>query len=213
MSKPQPNVRELPRRPKQRRGVERFEAICNAAIAHLDVHPIDTINHYVLADEMSCAPSTVYHLFPSNTAIYVALIDRFEQEWTNIVRQPIDPADVPDWHALFRLKYDAIRSDINASRAKLQVLYGTNVQDVHRRSDDSDANLLAELRRQLGTLFVVPEIDRLEQRLIFANGLTAAVWRWSYQALGRISNTMANEAFLATTSYLDNYLPRHLPRR
>lgn len=213
MSKPNHNLRELPREPKQRRGIERFEAILNAAIVHLESNPIASLNHYLLADALGCASSTVYHLFPSNTAIYVALVDRFERKWSEIVRTPVSPQEAPDWHALFRLKYEAIREDINASAAKLQVLYGSNAQDVDRRTDDSDATLLAELRRQLEVHFLLPEIDRLEQRMFFANGLSGAVWRWSFLQFGRITDTMAREAFLATTSYLDNYLPRHLPRR
>ena len=213
MSKPVDNIRELPRRPRQRRGLERFEAVLNAAFSQLESNSIDSVNHYLLAETLGCAPSTIYHLFPSNTAIFVALVDRFEVEWTEIVQQPLRAEDVPDWHSLFRLKYEAVRADINASQAKLQVLYGTNAQDVSRRSDDSDANLLVELRHQLERHFVLPEIDRLDQRMFFANGLTAAVWRASYQQFGRITNTMAREALLASTSYLDNYLPRHLLRR
>jgi AcrR family transcriptional regulator len=213
VSKSVSNIRELPRKPTQRRGIERFDTILNASLAYLESHPIDTLNHYVLADIVGCASSTVYHLFPSNTAIFVALIDRFEAEWTEIVRQPQNSADLPDWHSLLHLKYEAIRDDVNVSEAKLQVLYGTNAQDVRRRSDDSDVRLLAELRRQLETHFVLPDIDRLDERLLFANGLIAAVWHASYLQFGRITKAMAGEASLASTSYLDNYLPRHLAAR
>ncbi|MCG8323927.1 MAG: hypothetical protein MI673_00290, partial [Thiotrichales bacterium] len=74
-------------------------------------------------------------------------------------------------HAL----HQVVHFDTVARREPHEWVFGVNSRL------DSDVNLLSELRKQLETLFVVPEIDRLEQRMFFANGLTGSAWRWSYQ--------------------------------
>jgi AcrR family transcriptional regulator len=204
----------LPRRPKQKRGIERFESILDATHHLLETRSMSEISHYDLAEEVGCAPATIYHLFPSMNAVYYALSDRYAQAWVDILERD-EPADaVDDWQHVVRLKFDECREYYNATPPALQIFLGLGTtREIRMMDRELNQRLGAAMWRAVRVHFLLPEADYLDEKFALAIEMSDALWSLSYAQHGNITDEMAEETFVAIFSYLENYIPRYLPRR
>lgn len=208
-----PASRNQPRKPRRKRGVERFEGLLDAAHELLAERDMRDISHYDLAGAVGCAPATVYHLFPSMNAVYVALAERYAQVWIDIVQRSEDEADIDTWQDVVRLKFEAGRAHYHATPQALKVYLGLGTLPEIRVQDRA-------LNRRLGALlwqsvrahFQLPEAGYLNDKFANALEINDTFWSLSYAQHGCITDEAAEEALLAVSSYLFNFVPPYLPR-
>jgi AcrR family transcriptional regulator len=205
--------RNQPRQPRQRRGVERFEAILDAAHDLLVEHVMADISLYDVARVVGCAPATVYHLFPSTNALFFALAERYAKAWFEILERNEDPAAVRTWHDLARRKFAEARTFYNANPQAMQVYLGLGTtREIRVRDQELNRQLGAEITAAIRRQFQLQQGDYLDEKFAYAIEISDAFWSLSYARHGRITTEFAEEALLAVFSYLENFIPSQLPR-
>lgn len=205
--------RNQPRRPRQKRGVERYEAILDAAHALLAERPMAKVSLYDVARRVGCAPATVYHLFPSTNALFLALAERYARHWEEIVEREEDPRAIETWHDVLRGKFVAARAFYNANPQAMEVYLGLGTtRDIRARDRDLNRQLGAEAAATIRRQFRLPEGEYLDEKFANAIEISDAFWSLSYARHGRITDELAEEALIAVFSYLQNFVPNHLPR-
>lgn len=204
----------LPRRPKQKRGIERFEAILDAAHHLLESGSMTDISHYDLAAEVGCAPATIYHLFPSMNAVYYALSGRYAQAWVEILERDEPAESFDSWQDVVRRKFNECRDYYNATPPALQIFLGLGTtREIRMMDRQLNQDLGAAMWRAVRVHFLLPQADYFNEKFALAIEMSDALWALSYAQHGRITDEMAEETFIAIFSYLENFIPRHLPRR
>jgi AcrR family transcriptional regulator len=118
----QPLVDRL-RRPRQRRGEQRVEAILDAAAALITEHGADGLTVQALADRARTSKGSLYHFFPDLPAVLCALADRHACAITALTTALMDdrgiewsrltPAETVD-HFLSPLSYIEAHPDLLA---------------------------------------------------------------------------------------------------
>ena len=205
--------RNQPRQPRQQRGIERFEAILDAAHELLVDHAMADISLYDVARVVGCAPATVYHLFPSTNALFFALAERYAKAWFEILERDEDPAAVRSWHDLARRKFADARGFYNANPQVMQVYLGLGTtRDIRVRDQELNRQLGAEITTAIRRQFQLQEGAYLDDKFAYAIEISDAFWSLSYCRHGRITTEFAEEALLAVFSYLENFIPNQLPR-
>ena len=208
-----PGDRNRPRRPRQRRGVERYEAILDAAHGLLADRPMSGISLYDVARLVGCAPATVYHLFPSTNALFSALADRYARSWVSMLQRDEDPGPEETWHEIVRRKFYEARAYYNANPQAMEVYLGLGTtRDIRARDRDLNRELGAMVAAAIRRHFRLPEGDYLDEKFAYAIEISDAFWSLSYARHGRITDALAEEALIAVFSYLQNFVPNHLPR-
>lgn len=206
-------TRNQPRRPRQKRGVARFEAILDAAHGLLAERTMADLSLYDLAGAVGCAPATVYHLFPSTNAVFMALADRYARAWLDILDREEDPGRITTWHDIARRKFEAAREYYNDNPQAMQVYLGLGTtREIRARDQELNRRLGAEIATAIRRHFQLPEGEYLNEKFAYAIEISDVFWSLSYCRDGKISPDLAAEALIAVFSYLENFIPSHLPR-
>jgi AcrR family transcriptional regulator len=82
------------RRPRQRRGEQRVEAILDAAAALIAEHGTDGLTVQALADRARTSKGSLYHFFPDLTAVLCALADRHAAAITTLTAALVADRDI-----------------------------------------------------------------------------------------------------------------------
>lgn len=206
-------ARKQPRRPRQKRGVVRFEAILDAAHELLADRAMADLSLYDLASAVGCAPATVYHHFPSTNAVFMALAERYAKAWMDILDREEDPERIRTWHDIVRCKFEAALEYYNNNPQAMQVYLGLGTtREIRARDQELNRQLGAAIAVAIRRLFQLPEGGYLSEKFAYAIEISDVFWSLSYCRDGRISPDLAAESLIAVFSYLENFIPSHLPR-
>src|SRR5271170_7255277 len=96
-------VANEPRRPSQQRSRLRFEMLLDAADALLSDKETTDVGLYDIAGAANVPPASVYHLFPTKEAAFVALAERYLSGLTVRVNQPAPIGELRRWQDLVLL--------------------------------------------------------------------------------------------------------------
>lgn len=205
--------RNQPRQPRQKRGVERFEAILDAAHELLAESTMADVSLYDIARIVGCAPATVYHLFPSTNAVFFALAERYAKVWFEIMGRDDGPERIESWHDVVRCKYTAALAFYNANPQAMQVYLGLGTtREIRARDQELNRQLGAAITTAIRRYFRLPQADYLDDKFAHAIDISDAFWSLSYSRHGSITPELADESYIAAFSYLENFIPSHLPR-
>jgi AcrR family transcriptional regulator len=94
-----PPLTDRLRRPRQRRGEQRVEAILDAAAALITEHGADGLTVQALADRARTSKGSLYHFFPDLPAVLCALADRHASAVTELTAAMIADRDI-QWSRL-----------------------------------------------------------------------------------------------------------------
>ena len=83
------------RRPRQRRGEQRVEAILDAAAALIAEHGAERLTVQALADRARTSKGSLYHFFPDLAAVLCALADRHAGAITALTAALVADRDIP----------------------------------------------------------------------------------------------------------------------
>ena len=87
------------RRPTQRRGEQRVEAILDAAASLIADHGAEGLTIQALADRARTSKGSLYHFFPDLRAVLCALADRHAAAVTALTAELVADRDI-DWSSL-----------------------------------------------------------------------------------------------------------------
>ncbi|TDV64605.1 TetR/AcrR family transcriptional regulator [Pseudomonas sp. LP_7_YM] len=202
-----------PRKPRAR-SQARIDSILDAARTLLASDGVASLSIYSVAERAGIPPSSVYHFFAGVPALLEALTADVHAAFRESLQQPIDHAQLNQWHDLSRLVETRMLNIYSIDAAARQLILAqhglTEVTQADRQHDVELGNLMHELFAKHFQLPALP--DDVE---VFALALELAdrVYARSVQLHDTITPRMAEEGRRVFDAYLGLYLPPFLPKR
>jgi AcrR family transcriptional regulator len=202
------------RRPRQARGREKFEKILDAADTLIaDSGTADGLSLYDIAEKAGVAVGSVYHFFPSSHAVLVALIERYDRKFEELVDEPMVEEAISDWRDVLWLQTERSRRYINATPGALIMILGSGQTWATRIADaKGDAAIAASMVTAIEHFFRLPASPDPQQIVFNAIRMLESLWATSYLQYDSVTDDYAAETHKAICAYLALYWPPYLER-
>ena len=202
------------RKPKQKRGVKKFEIILDSADKLILSSGVHNFSLYDIAEHAAVAVGSVYHFFPNIEAVFAALTERYGDEFTAIVSESISQEEVDSWSDVIWHHIENSRQFINTNEQVLIVLLGPGQTWQTRLVDTvSDAAVARAMLTNINEYFEVPDSPDPVELLHLAIRILESIWQLSYQRHGQVTEEMQKETYRAMCAYLELYWPRFIKRK
>ena len=200
------------RRPRQARGREKFEKILDAADTLIaGTGTADDLSLYDIAKKAEVAVGSVYHFFPSNHAVLVALIERYDRKFEELVEQPIAQGKITDWRDVVWLQTERSRKYINGTPGALIMILGSGQTWATRIADaEGDIAIAASMVETIEHFFNLPVSPDPKEIVFNAIRILESLWATSYLSHGSVTDSYATETHKAMCAYLALYWPPFL---
>ena len=202
------------RRPSQARGEAKFEQILDAAHALIEEQGVDQFSLADVAKKAGVATGSAYHFFPNLEAIFIALVERYDQEFTRIVSEPIEPAAINTWQDILELHFEKARQFMNANPPALILIIGPGRSWQSKQVDTiGDSNIAKAMVETLERFFVLPQHPPPAQLLHLGIRILEGLWELSVQQHDHVTEEFSRETTLAVSAYMRLYWPKYLHRK
>ena len=202
------------RRPRQERGVKKFETILDTAHEFIISRGVEHFSLYDIAESADMAVGSVYHFFPNIESVFAALVERYDRDFWAIVSEPISGQKINCWEDLIWLQIEKSRNYINKQEQVLIMMLGPGQTWQTRQVDTVGDTAIAEAMRQnIEQYFDLPEAPDPAELLHLSIRILESFWQLSYQRHGKVTKEFQEETFRAMCAYLGLYWPRHLSRK
>ena len=200
------------RKPTQSRGITKFEQILDAAHKLIEEQPEREISLYDVADEAGVATGSVYHFFPNIEAIFIALVERYDKMFADLIRDTDAPLDA-NWQQILVEHTERSREFINARPPALLLIIGPLRTWKSKQVDTiGDAAIARAMVANYRKTLTLPNEPVPEVILHHAIRMLEGFWELSFQQHGHVTEEMSRETNRAMIAYLRLYWPEYLPR-
>jgi AcrR family transcriptional regulator len=203
-----------PRRPSQQRSRLRFEMLLDAADALLVDRETTEVGLYDIAGAANVPPASVYHLFPTKEAAFVALAQRYLVGLSNHIIRPVHVGELRRWQDCVALEIHRAIEYYNDNKVMSKLFFGANViPDVRILDVKNVAAASASTYGRMNRLFEMPYLHDADTKFATLIGIYDGIWMTSYSRHGRITAEFARETELAGIAYCETFLPAVIPLR
>ncbi len=201
------------RRPRQKRSLQRFEAILDSAARLLETLEPEQISIYTLAKDAGLSPPSIYHFFPDAGQVFVALAERYTREFIALLDAPLPPG-IETWQQHMAWRFGIGRDHYNAEPAARRLLLGSGLSATIRARDLENDRVIAERSvTELCSLFEMAESPELVERFTELLVINDAIWTLSVHRHGTITDAYEEQARRAREAYARTFLPEYLGLR
>lgn len=201
------------RRPRQKRGITRFEAILDSAERLLAQHERDQISVYTLAEDAKISPPSIYQFFSDANQVFIALSERILGQFVRAFDHP-PLGQFSTWQELISLRFKEGRDFYNTRPAARRLLLGSGLSAAIRARDLHIDRLLAVRSvEEIQQHFFFPDIPDLVERFTELLVINDALWTLSVHRHGVITDAYEEQARRAREAYVRTFLPEYLPLR
>ena len=199
------------RRPRQARGIAKFDCILDTAHDMIDEFGIEGFSLYDIADRAGIASGSVYHFFPNLTSVFSALVERYDKEFAHLVGEPL-PDDKPlSWEDILIIQTERCRHFINNHRPAMLLILGPGQTWQSRLIDTiGDAHIAAVMVATIGKSYVIPQHPEPTELMHNAIRCLESLWQLSFQRHDIVTDEMAAETNKVMIAYLNLYWPKYL---
>jgi AcrR family transcriptional regulator len=202
------------RRPTQQRSKLRFEMLLNAADALLVTRETTEVGLYDIAAQAGVPPASVYHLFPTKEACFVALAERYLQEMAGFMLRRSDLDNINSWQDFIALEMGRAGVFYNDHPVMAKLFFGANVvQDVRSLDARNVQEASVSTYVRLNKYFEMPYLRHADLKFAAMIGIYDGIWMTSYCRHGYITEAFAKEAEVAALAYCETFLPMVVPMR
>ena len=199
------------RAPRQARGARKFERILDAAHELLKEHNIDDFGLRDVARRAGVASGSVYHFFPNNEILYVALVERYNKTFVSLINAPVDTETVPTWKDLIRYHFENARDFINANLPARTLILGSGRSWQSRQTNPvGDSDVAHALESSLNGMFKLPANPPAYDLIYLSLRTLEGFWELSVRQHDVVTDDIARETTRAVTAYLGLYWPDFL---
>ena len=199
------------RRPKQARGVKKFDSIVDSAHELIISKGVENFSLYDIAEHAGVAVGSVYHFFPSVESVFAALVERYGDDFSQIVSEHIPPENVVTWGDIIWHHIEKSRNYINEHQQVLIMLLGPGRTWQTRQIDTvADTSVAIAMQENIEQYFSLPETPEPPELLHFAIRILESFWELSYQRHGEVTVEVQQETYRAMCAYLELYWPKYL---
>jgi AcrR family transcriptional regulator len=199
------------RHPIQARGKEKFNQILDATDKLIVERGVDDVSLYDIAEHAGVAVGSVYHFFPSMQSTLVALVERYDQNFANIVTKPVNPKLISGWVDVLYHQTERSRQYINKTPAAMILILGPGQNWGTRLADADGDNTIAEAMIDcISSFFHLPNNPPPNEIMLNSIKILESLWTLSYIRHGTVTDTIAEETRRAMTAYLSLYWPKYM---
>jgi AcrR family transcriptional regulator len=203
-----------PRRPSQRRSRLRFEMLLDAADALLGDKETTEVGLYDIAGAAKVPPASVYHLFPTKEAAFVALAERYLVGLSHHITRPAPGRELRRWQDFVTIELHRAIEYYNNHKVMSKLFFGANVIPDVRLLDVKNVEAAsASTYGRMNKLFEMPYLSDPDTKFAALIGIYDGIWMTSYARHGRITADFARESELAGIAYCETFLPAVIPLR
>lgn len=198
----------------QQRSRLRFEMLLDAADRLLADKETTEVGLYDIARAAKVPPASVYHLFPTKEAAFVALAERYLGALNRHIIRRVDPGALRRWQDLVVLEMHRGVEYYNNHKVMAKLFFGANViADVRLLDVKNVSAASASTYDRMNKLFVMPYLHDADTKFAALIGIYDGIWMTSYARHGRITEDFARESELAAVAYCGTFLPAVVPLR
>jgi AcrR family transcriptional regulator len=202
------------RKPAQQRSRIRFEALLDAADTLLKTNETSDVGLYDIAAAAGVPPASVYHLFPTKEAAFVALAERYLAGLSAYTTKPFEPSEVQRWQDLVLLEMYRGIEFYNQHPVMSKLFLGENVlPDVRMLDVRNVAAISSSSYARMNKHFEMPYLHNPDIKFAALIGIYDGIWMTSYARRGYIAEDFARETEMAAIAYCETFLPAVLPLR
>jgi AcrR family transcriptional regulator len=203
-----------PRRPSQKRSRLRYEMLLDAADALLSYQETTEVGLYDIAGAAKVPPASVYHLFPTKEAAFVALAERYLIGLSHHIVRPLQAGELRRWQDLVTIELHRAVEYYNSNGVMSKLFFGANVIPDVRILDVKNVEAVsASMYERMNTIFEMPYLYDADTKFAALIGIYDGIWMTSYARHGRITADFARETELAAMAYCGTFLPPVIPLR
>lgn len=201
------------RLPQRKQGIDRFDALLDAAHVLLSEDSVREISLADVAREADVPLPSLYHFFANRNALLVALANRHLRNLERVGLTPLDPRPLT-WQDYLRARLRNGAAYLNANPDALRLFMGAGVSAEVRMMDlAGNLGIAARRANQMRELFDCSSLDDLEGWMGYATAMADGIWSHSWSQHRRITEDAIDEASRALVAYLRIFLPERLPPR
>jgi AcrR family transcriptional regulator len=202
------------RQPSRELGRIRFQLLLEATEDLLKTHSPGDLGLYQIAERAKISPGTVYHFFPTINAVFIALAERYHQNFHKIVGEPARASRLISWQDLLIIRHERAVKYYNEHLPTSKILLGAppswEIQQADANYNESTApTIFAYFDR----IFLMPHVKDPEVHFEIMLAIAGAIWSISFRRHGTINGAYAEEAITACIAYCRKFLPERVERR
>jgi AcrR family transcriptional regulator len=203
-----------PRRPSQRRSRLRYQMLLDATDVLLKAKETTEVGLYDIAGAAKVPPASVYHLFPTKEAAFVALAERYLIGLADHVTSAFHVGELRRWQDFVIIELRRAIEYYNNNSVMSKLFFGANVIPDVRILDIKNVSVeSASVYDRMNTLFEMPYIYDADTKFAALIGIYDGIWMTSYARHGKITLDFARETELAALAYCETFLPAVIPLR
>lgn len=188
--------------------------LLDAADALLNEKETTEVGLYDIAGAAKVPPASVYHLFPTKEAAFVALAERYLVGLSHHIVRPVQPGELRRWQDFVALEIRRAIEYYNDNKVMSKLFFGANViPDVRILDVKNVAAASASTYGRMNRLFEMPYLYDADTKFAALIGIYDGIWMTSYSRHGRITEDFARETELAGVAYCGTFLPAVIPLR
>jgi len=197
-----------PRRPSQKRSRLRYEMLLDAADALLSDKETTEVGLYDIAGAAKVPPASVYHLFPTKEAAFVALAERYLVGLSQHIIRPLPAKELRRWQDFVTVELHRAIEYYNNNAVMAKLFFGANVIPDVRLLDVKNVEAAsASIYERMNKIFEMPYLYDAEMKFAALIGIYDGIWMTSYARHGQITPDFARETELAALAYCQTFLP------
>ena len=193
---------------KQERGVQRRKRLVEAARYFLETRDPQEISFKEIAKKAEVPEGSAYHFFANKYDLFSALATEMGEAFAAVAAKPVENDEIKSWQDFVALLIDRSSEIYRCDPVARKVLLGSTMPHEVKNVDRENVEAyIATMEARFNELFVMPNIARFSQRLIYALTMIDAIFELDYSANNNLSDEIIEEAKLAMVGYLSNFIP------
>ena len=202
------------RRPSQQRSRLRYEMLLDATDALLADKETTEVGLYDIAAAAKVPPASVYHLFPTKEAAFVALAERYLIGLSAHITRPLQVGELRRWRDLVTTELHRAIEYYNNNKVMSKLFFGANVVPDVRLLDVRNVEAVsASIYDRMNAMFEMPYLHDADTKFAALIGIYDGIWMTSYARHGLITPEFARETELAGLASCETFLPAVIPLR
>jgi AcrR family transcriptional regulator len=188
------------------RGVERRQALLQAARELLEVHDIEAVSFRDIAARAGVPEGSAYHFYANRFDLFSALAAELSEEFIKAHRKPVPAAKLKSWQTLAEHLVDVGARIYKASAPARQLLIGAKTPAEVKQADRmNDQQVSAVMYEVFSRYFVIPDTAEMRAAFYYFIEITDLMFMLSLIENDKITRAMTAEAKRAGVSYLGSY--------
>jgi len=182
--------------------------LLDAADALLNDRETTDVGLYDIAETAKVPPASVYHLFPTKEAAFVALAERYLIGLSHHIIRPSPLAQLQRWQDFVTLEHHRAVEYYNNNKVMSKLFFGANViRDIRILDVRNVEAASASTYGRMNKIFEMPYLYDADTKYAALIGIYDGIWMTSYARHGSITADFARESELAGIAYCETFLP------